>query len=404
MGSVDDRTRYLQHARTKGVNRCVYWFFRGLFQPFFAVWLRMGRIGREHLPKTGPAILACNHRSFLDPFVIAMLTRRPVYSMAKEELFKGRIRSWLLVRVGAFPIRRGAGDLEAMETARAILERGDIVIMFPEGTRVRRGPLGQPHGGAGRLALETGAPLIPVAINGTQNVRRGWRIRPRRITVRAGAPMAFGRADRVSSQLAAAITDRVWANVEVQWEWLGGTPPLRRAVVLGAGAWGTALAAALGRAGVATTLGAQSTEQALELTLDRENARDLPGVELPRNVAVAVATDVRTDDADLIARAGADTLTAEHPGDNDGDATAALGADAGPATALADGGTVTVASGNGDLQAQLALALRAAGVSVRRTRDTAAASLPLPPAPTARPPSQKPDSARPRIHEPVVGD
>jgi glycerol-3-phosphate dehydrogenase (NAD(P)+) len=402
MGSVDDRARYLQHARTKGVNRCVYWFFRALFQPFFAIWLRMGRVGREHIPTTGPAILACNHRSFLDPFVIAMLTRRPVYSMAKEELFKGRIRSWLLVRVGAFPVRRGTGDLEAMETARAILQRGDIVIMFPEGTRVRRGPLGHPHSGAGRLALETGAPLIPVAINGTQNVRRGWRIRPRRITVRAGAPMDFGRADRVSSSLAAAVTDRVWANVEVQWEWLGGTPPLRRAVVLGAGAWGTALAAALGRAGVATTLGAQSTEQALELTLDRENARDLPGVELPRSVAVAVATDVQTHDADLIARAGTDAVTAEHPGDRD--ATAALGADAGPAIALADGGSVTVASGDGDLQAQLAQALRAAGVSVRRTADSAAATLPPPPAPAARPATRQPSSPHALVHEPAVGD
>lgn len=402
MGSVDDRTRYLQHARTKGVNRWVYWFFRALFQPFFTVWLRMGRVGREHIPNTGPAILACNHRSFLDPFVIAMLTRRSVYSMAKEELFRGRIRCWLLVRVGAFPIRRGTGDQEAMDTARAILERGDIVIMFPEGTRVRRGPLGHPHSGAGRLALETGAPLIPVAINGTQNVRRGWRIRPRRVTVRAGAPMAFGRADIISSRLAAAVTERVWANVAVQWEWLGGTPPLRRAVVLGAGAWGTALAAALGRAGVSTTLGAQSTEQALELTLDRENARDLPGVELPRNVAVAVATDLQTDDADLIARASTDTLTAEHPGD--GDATAALGADAGPATALADGGAVTVASADRDLQAQLAQALREAGIRVRRTDDAATVTLPPPPDPAPRSPGRPSGSTPARIHEPAVGD
>jgi glycerol-3-phosphate dehydrogenase (NAD(P)+) len=399
---VDDRTAYLQHARTKGVNRVVYWFFRGLFQPFFRVWLRMGRLGREHIPKSGPAILASNHRSFLDPFVIAMLTRRPVYSMAKEELFKGTIRSWLLVRVGAFPVRRGAGDQEAMETARAILQRGDIVIMFPEGTRVRRGPLASPQSGAGRLALETGAPLIPVAINGSQNVRRGWRIRPRRVTVRAGAPMDFGRADRASSGLAAAVTDRVWANVAVQWEWLGGTPPLRRAVVLGAGAWGTALAAALGRAGVATRLGAQSAEQALELTLDRENARDLPGVGLPRNVEVAVATDLRTADADLVARAGADTLTAEHPGD--AESTTTLGADAGPAVALADGGTVTIASTDRDLQAQLAQALRAAGVSVRRTSDTATATLPPPPAPAPRTPSSGHDSAPARIPEAALED
>ena len=328
-------------------------------------------------------ILASNHRSFLDPFVVAMLTRRPVYEMAKEELFKGRIRSWLLIRVGAFPIRRGVGDRDAMAAAREILDRGDVLIMFPEGTRVRRGPLGQPQSGIGRLALETGAPIVPVAIHGTQDVRRGWRVRPRRVTVRAGAPMEFGRAtSTVSPRLAAFVTQRVWSAVALQWEWLGGTPPLRRAAVLGAGAWGTALAAALGRAGVATQLGTQSTEQALELTLDRENARDLPGVELPRTVSVGPATDLDVTDADVIIRATADTLHAETPGRPD--STAALGAAAPPAEAFADGGAVTIASRDGDLQAQLAQALRAAGLTVRRSDDPAAMTLPPSPEPITR--------------------
>ncbi len=399
---MEDRTRCLEHARTKGVNRCVYWFFRALFQPFFRLYLRMGRLGREHVPRSGPAILASNHRSFLDPFVIAMLTRRPVYSMAKEELFKGRFRSWLLVRVGAFPVRRGAGDQEAMDTAGEILHRGDIVIMFPEGTRVRRGPLGQPQSGAGRLALETGAPIVPVAIFGSQEVRRGWRVRPRRVTVRAGVPMAFGRAEKtVSSRLAAFVTQRVWANVALQWEWLGGTPPLRRAAVLGAGAWGTALAAALSRDGVVTQLGAQSTEQALELTLDRENARDLPGVELPRTVEIAVATDIDPREADVVIRATETTLHAHDP--KRPHRTATLGADAGPADALADGGTVTIASDNGDLQAQLAQALRGAGVRVRRAGATGEVVLPAPPVPQTRA-AATPGSAPARIPEAALED
>ena len=93
---------------------------------------------------SGPLLLASNHRSFLDPFVIGMLVRRPVYYMAKRELFEKRWQAWILNALGAFPVDRGTGDAAAMDTARAILERGDCVVVFPEGTRMRRGPLASP--------------------------------------------------------------------------------------------------------------------------------------------------------------------------------------------------------------------------------------------------------------------
>ena len=182
----------------------------------------MQRIGREHLPKSGPLLLASNHRSFMDPFLIGMLVRRPVYYMAKRELFQRRWQAWILNALGAFPVDRGAGDSGAMDTARAILQRGDCVVVFPEGTRIRRGPLHDPRRGIGRLALETGAPVAPVAVIGTEHVRRGWRIRPRKIRVRAGRPLLFPTTGKSSPALAAGVTERIWACVSLQWEWLGG--------------------------------------------------------------------------------------------------------------------------------------------------------------------------------------
>jgi 1-acyl-sn-glycerol-3-phosphate acyltransferase len=213
---------FRERSLERGVNPVIYWVLRAILVPAFLVYFRMQRIGREHLPRRGPLLLAANHRSFLDPFVIGMLVRRPVYYMAKRELFERPLQAWVLNALGAFPVDRGTGDAAAMDTARAILERGDCVVVFPEGTRVRPGPLGEPRRGIGRLALETGAPVAPVAVIGTEDVRRGWRVRPRKVRVRAGRPLLFPTVAQASPGAARAVTDRVWRNVSLQWEWLGG--------------------------------------------------------------------------------------------------------------------------------------------------------------------------------------
>src|ERR1035438_7982663 len=135
-----DLRSFREHALNRGVNPFVYWPVRALLIPFFLIYFRLQRVGREHLPRTGPLLLAANHRSFLDPFVIGALVRRPVYYMAKRELFEKRWQAWVLNALGAFPVDRGAGDGDAMATAREILERGDCVVVFPEGTRVHSGP------------------------------------------------------------------------------------------------------------------------------------------------------------------------------------------------------------------------------------------------------------------------
>jgi 1-acyl-sn-glycerol-3-phosphate acyltransferase len=218
---------FRERALSRGVNPVLYCAVRAALVPFFLAYFRMRRVGREHIPTSGPLLFAANHRSFLDPFVIGMLVRRPVYYLAKRELFEKRWQARFLSALGAFPVDRGAGDSGAIDTARAILERGDCVVIFPEGTRVRTGPLGRAKRGIGRLALEAGVPVIPVAVLGTEDVRRGWRIRPRRVYVRAGRPLRYPTDGTASPARAAGVTDRIWACVNLQWEWLGGVPAAR---------------------------------------------------------------------------------------------------------------------------------------------------------------------------------
>ena len=289
-----------ERARERGVNRLVYYVVRAVLQPFFHVYFRMVRIGREHIPSEGPVIIAANHRSFLDPFVIGTMARRPLYYVAKQELFRHRLQAWILNSLGAFPVRRGQGDGDMVDTARAILARGDIVLIFPEGTRTRPGSLGKPKRGVGRLALETGAPVVPVAVIGTEDVRRGWRIRPRKVRIRAGRPLTFPQVDNASPSLAGAVTDRIWPCVMLQWEWLGGLPPVRRAAIIGAGSWGTTLAVALAKAGLEVDLGCRTAEQVAELLETRRNERYLPGVELPDSVRAVRASELELAGHDLI--------------------------------------------------------------------------------------------------------
>jgi 1-acyl-sn-glycerol-3-phosphate acyltransferase len=294
---------YHRYTREHGVNWPLYLLARVFLTPFFLVYFRYGRTGREHARGIkGGLIVASNHRSFLDPFVAGgcLPWRRPMNYVAKVELFRRPLQGWILSRLGAFPIRRGESDEEAMATARLLVERGGTVCIFPEGTRHRRGTLGEPKRGVGRLALQTGAPVIPTAVIGTEHVRRGWRIRPRKVRVRLGRAMTFPQAEEPSPTLAETVTTRIWPNVQLQWEDLGGLPPMRRAAVIGAGSWGTAVAVLLARGGLEVQLGARSPEQVAEMAEAGENARYLPGVPLPGSIDVRLAAQIELDGLDLI--------------------------------------------------------------------------------------------------------
>lgn len=204
-------------AREKGVSGPLYSFVRLLLVPFMRLWFRMHISGEENIPREGAAIVAPNHKSFFDSFFIALATRRHLRFMGKTELFEGR-RGRLLVRLGAFPVRRGESDADALETARTILAQGGLLALFPEGTRVRDPEsLGSPRRGAGRLALESGAPLIPAAITGTEKLFLGPVPRPRRVQVAFGAPISVADLESTPEAAAELVERDLWPQVESQF-------------------------------------------------------------------------------------------------------------------------------------------------------------------------------------------
>ena len=181
-----------RRARERGVNPIVYWVVRAFFQPFFHLYFRLSRIGREHIPD-GPVIFAANHRSFLDPFIIGTMSRRPLYYVAKEELFAKRLQAWFLNSLGAFPVSRGNGDKDTIETAKAILARGDSVLIFPEGTRRPPGAPPAYKYGVAHLYQNLGFPCVPIAMNsGLYWPRRQFIRRPGTVRIEVQDPIAPG--------------------------------------------------------------------------------------------------------------------------------------------------------------------------------------------------------------------
>jgi 1-acyl-sn-glycerol-3-phosphate acyltransferase len=183
---------------------------------FLPVWLgfRLRWRGLENVPRNGGAVLAANHNSNLDPWALGLplFPRRYLRFMGKSELFFP-VLGLILRGAGAFPVRRGTGDLEAIETAVELTHRGEIVVMFPEGTRRRKGLRktreARAHTGAARIALEAGVPLVPAAISGTDRLSRLGPIR-----VVYGPPIPIedlnGQDPRAAAQEA---TDRLMTEI-----------------------------------------------------------------------------------------------------------------------------------------------------------------------------------------------
>jgi 1-acyl-sn-glycerol-3-phosphate acyltransferase len=396
---------YHERTRRRGVNPFVYWPVRWVLTAAILIYFRLRRLGREHVPDGG-VILAANHRSFLDPFAIGCCVGRPVYFVAKQELFRNPLLGWFLNCMGAFPIRRGESDEYSMETALQLLERGKPVVIFPEGTRIRAGSLAKPKRGVGRLALQSGAPVVPIAVTGSERARNGFKIKPVKVHIRFGAPLTFPRVEDPSPFLAGEVTERIWPCVELQWEWLGGLPPLRRAAVVGAGCMGTATAAVLARAGLEVQLGCRTAAQAERLEVERENADYLPGVALDSAIRCRSVPEIEFAGVDLVvlavpcsglpaavgeigARVGersavlvaskglvpplGTTPTAYVAERVRARAVASLGGPAHAREAIEVGASVVVATRDRDLHRQLREVLDAGGLTVEATDDVTGA-------------------------------
>lgn len=165
----------------------------------------------------GALIIAPNHMSYLDPPIIACSQRRAVAFMAKEELFRKPFLGWLIRSLDAFPLKRGAGDMDAIRLATSVLKEGKALLIFPEGTRGNGEELGPISGGVASLAVSTGAKILPVGIAGTQKV---WpkgvsKIRRGKMTVVFGDP--FGADDfphtATPRDLRNAMTERLQADI-----------------------------------------------------------------------------------------------------------------------------------------------------------------------------------------------
>jgi 1-acyl-sn-glycerol-3-phosphate acyltransferase len=192
-------------------------------KPLMRTWFRIGLEGEEHIPEAGPVILASNHRSNMDPVLLASAVRRPVAFMAKEELFVGPL-GWIMRWIGQFPVRRGGIDREALRRTDAVLARGSMLGLFPEGTR-GDGGFSAVHPGLAYIVVRQRCPVLPVAIFGTERVRRrlGWLpfASPVRIVIGPAIDLPTSTSDRAGRRAASELLrQRLQAFLAVA----GGSP------------------------------------------------------------------------------------------------------------------------------------------------------------------------------------
>lgn len=197
---------------------------RFVITPLARVVYRPRVEGKHLVPRTGPVIFASNHLSFIDSIAIPVAAPRPVHFLAKSSYFEGRgLSGWMsrefFTSIGAIPVRRGAGQaaLDALDQQRQLLVEGRAVALYPEGTRSLDGRLYKGRTGVAFLALQTGAPVVPVGLIGTDKVMPKGATMPslkHRVTVKFGAPLDLSsHGDAGSGRARRLATDEIMAAI-----------------------------------------------------------------------------------------------------------------------------------------------------------------------------------------------
>jgi 1-acyl-sn-glycerol-3-phosphate acyltransferase len=204
--------KYHHRSRTTRPN-WVYEAVRIVTSLYGWIFFRTRGIDAEKVPARGAVILAPNHFSFMDHFFLGTSIRRKVCFMAKSQLFKPPME-WIYSPGGVFPVRRGYADEEAFITANSILDRGGCIAMYSEGGRSRTGQLSDNvRPGIGRLALQSGATVVPLAIHGSSRVRNWKRLRFPKVTVLYGDPIRWERIAEPNREQQQQVADAIFAEV-----------------------------------------------------------------------------------------------------------------------------------------------------------------------------------------------
>jgi 1-acyl-sn-glycerol-3-phosphate acyltransferase len=204
--------RFHERARTREPD-WAYELTRLLTSLYGYVFLRTRAISTEKVPGRGAVILAPNHFSFMDHFLMGCYIRRKVRFMAKSQLFKPPMQ-FIYTHGGVFPVRRGARDEEVFTTAETILNRGGAITMYCEGGRSRTGKLAtEAKRGIGRLALETGAPVVPIAIHGSSKIRNWKRLQFPKVTVLYGDALRWERVPNPTREQQQSVADEILREI-----------------------------------------------------------------------------------------------------------------------------------------------------------------------------------------------
>jgi 1-acyl-sn-glycerol-3-phosphate acyltransferase len=205
--------RFHERSRTREPD-WAYELTRMLTSLYAYTFLRARAISSEKVPGAGAVILAPNHFSFMDHFLMGCYIRRKVRFMAKSQLFKPGPMQFVYTHGGVFPVRRGARDEETFITAETILGRGGAITMYCEGGRSRTGKVAeQAKRGIGRLALETGAPVVPIAIHGSSRIRNWKRLQFPKTTIQYGDALRWERIEHPTPEQQQAVADEILLQI-----------------------------------------------------------------------------------------------------------------------------------------------------------------------------------------------